>query len=423
MNKTVQQSADFIIDKTDYLAGFQYFNEILRFFPHAEGYVNATKNKFDYDFDYVFNYTDHLGNIRLSYSKDINTNALKVIEENHYYPFGLKHTGYNSDVMLYVLEVAPLLKGQPELFTRKLKPKQSVDLPGNNYKYNGKEYQDELSLNLYDYGNRNYDPAIGRFMNMDRFAEKYYKKTPYQYGGNNPIVFNDIKGDSILIFSKQDKTAIKYENGNLYSRDSKNKWVTYNGKNVKTDKNGNTTIGGFLGKTMKALDKIRNGGTGGNELITTLQNDTKYTRISESNGDNSSGGESGTVEWNQSNNSGGPDQNGNTYRDSYIGLAHELGHVIDGLDGTVDRTPFSPDGGTKSDIIAMHWENRVRGENNVPLRTSYGYDSNGKVIGQALNPNGTSNYFTQPATLQQQTGGASPTPVSSTSPIVIPFRY
>jgi RHS repeat-associated protein len=26
------------------------------------------------------------------------------------------------------------------------------------YKYNGKEYQDELGLNFYDYGARNYDP-------------------------------------------------------------------------------------------------------------------------------------------------------------------------------------------------------------------------------------------------------------------------
>ncbi|MBA4153590.1 MAG: hypothetical protein C0512_04490 [Flavobacterium sp.] len=74
-----------------------------------------------------------------------------------------------------------------------------------------------MGLNMYDYGNRNYDPALGRFMNMDKFSEKYYHLNSYQYGANNPILYNDIKGDSILIYSKQDKAHIKYDNGNLYS--------------------------------------------------------------------------------------------------------------------------------------------------------------------------------------------------------------
>ncbi|MNQ60222.1 hypothetical protein D3C85_744940 [compost metagenome] len=50
---------------------------------------------------------------------------------------------------------------------------------------------------MYDYGARNYDPAIGRFFNIDRFAEKYDENTPYHYGKNNPIFFIDIQGDSI----------------------------------------------------------------------------------------------------------------------------------------------------------------------------------------------------------------------------------
>ena len=63
------------------------------------------------------------------------------------------------------------------------------------YKYNGKEWQDELGLNFYDYGARNYDPAVGRFFNMDRFSEAFYPLSNYQYTSNNPIFFTDINGD------------------------------------------------------------------------------------------------------------------------------------------------------------------------------------------------------------------------------------
>lgn len=107
------------VTTTDYLGGFQYQNSVLQFFPTAEGYVNVTGSN---AFNYVYNYTDHLGNVRLSYQKEAN-GSLKVLEENNYYPFGLKHSGYNNTNLANV---------------------------NYKYKYNGKKLQDELSLNLYD---------------------------------------------------------------------------------------------------------------------------------------------------------------------------------------------------------------------------------------------------------------------------------
>jgi len=91
VKKTVRDGST--IKVVDYLDGFQYTGGILQFFPHAEGYVKATPVNRDntvYAFDYVYNYTDHLGNVRLSFTKDPLTHELKIMEENHYYPFGLR---------------------------------------------------------------------------------------------------------------------------------------------------------------------------------------------------------------------------------------------------------------------------------------------------------------------------------------------
>ncbi|WP_353151759.1 RHS repeat-associated core domain-containing protein [Flavobacterium sp.] len=63
-----------------------------------------------------------------------------------------------------------------------------------NYKYNGKELQEELGLNMYDYGARNYDPAIGRWMNIDPLAEMSRRFSPYTYCYDNPLVFVDYDG-------------------------------------------------------------------------------------------------------------------------------------------------------------------------------------------------------------------------------------
>ncbi len=168
-----------------YISGFQYRNDTvegdeLQFFPTAEGYVNVLGGT---QFNYVFNYTDHLGNIRVSYTYDQNDQQLKILEENHYYPFGLKHSNYNVDIVKY-------RKGNDGVSVI-LEPTERSEY---QYKYNGKELQTELGLDLYDYGARNYDPAIGRWMNIDPLAEQMRRHSPHNYAFNNPLRFIDPDG-------------------------------------------------------------------------------------------------------------------------------------------------------------------------------------------------------------------------------------
>jgi len=73
------------------------------------------------------------------------------------------------------------------------------ELSGNragrqDYLYNGKEWNEDLGLDWYDYGGRYYDPAIGRFTGIDPLAEVEPAWTPYRYAFNNPLIYIDPDG-------------------------------------------------------------------------------------------------------------------------------------------------------------------------------------------------------------------------------------
>jgi len=159
------------INTTDYVSGFQYENATLDFFTQAEGIVKANP---DNSFSYQYTLKDHLGNTRVL--MDAAGNALQL---NNYYAFGLS--------MGTIDYTGP---GKPYL-----------------YQYNGKEKQDFFRLGYYNYGARSYDPQIGRFTTIDRYAEKYQSMSSYQYAANNPALFIDVNGDSVWVTSsiKQDK--------------------------------------------------------------------------------------------------------------------------------------------------------------------------------------------------------------------------
>lgn len=162
--------------ETDYLDGFQYERQfskmstaqnaydsgyLLKFIPTSEGFYNFEKN------EYVYNLKDHLGNIRYSFTKG-KGGGINLLEESNYYPFGLKHEGYNGNSSLL------------------------GDYGTNyNYKYSGKELQE---TGMYDYGARMYMPDIGRWGVIDPVAEYDATLTPYRYAYNNPMRFIDPNG-------------------------------------------------------------------------------------------------------------------------------------------------------------------------------------------------------------------------------------
>jgi RHS repeat-associated protein len=64
----------------------------------------------------------------------------------------------------------------------------------NDYLYNA---GNELNSNSqwYETFFRGYDPALGKFLQVDPMADKYASATTYNYAFNNPVVMNDPMGD------------------------------------------------------------------------------------------------------------------------------------------------------------------------------------------------------------------------------------
>ncbi|GAA4276538.1 RHS repeat-associated core domain-containing protein [Aquimarina mytili] len=133
-----------------------------------EGYIEKESTSSGAErYRYIYQYADHLGNIRLSYSDKNNDGAVtqdEIIEESNYYPFGLKHKGYNS-----------MINGR-----------------SHQYKYNNTELEEGLGLNWYEMPLRSYDPTIARWNRQDPVI--HHGLSTYNAFDNNPIYYADPSG-------------------------------------------------------------------------------------------------------------------------------------------------------------------------------------------------------------------------------------
>jgi RHS repeat-associated protein len=140
--------------KTEYAGNKVYKNGTLSMILTEEGYITLSGTTPTYHY-YL---RDHQGNNRVVIDQ-----AGTVLQVNHYYPFG-------------------------GLFG------EGVQTSSQPYRYNGKELDRQLELDLYDYGARHYDATLGRWLTVDPLAEKYYGISPYAYCANNPVNMIDPNG-------------------------------------------------------------------------------------------------------------------------------------------------------------------------------------------------------------------------------------
>ena len=133
---------------------------------------NAGTSSTAFDWRYEYAIRDHLGNTRLMFTdKDgdgtIEQGAGEILQENHYYPFGMRMDGrWQND----------------------------ASVADNAYQYNGKELNEDFGLDWLDYGARWYDPAVGRWGAVDPLAGDYESWSPFNYVLGNPIGLVDPDG-------------------------------------------------------------------------------------------------------------------------------------------------------------------------------------------------------------------------------------
>ena len=147
-----------------YISGVEYEDNALAAIYHEEGRI--TPNGSDYQYEY--NLTDHLGNVRASFS-DVNEDgaiqqATELLQEQTYYPFGLQMSGL-----------------------------QTVQVGNENlYQFQGQELQKELGWSQFKW--RNADPTIGRFFNIDLISEDYYYNSTYAFSENKVVSHRELEG-------------------------------------------------------------------------------------------------------------------------------------------------------------------------------------------------------------------------------------
>jgi len=115
-----------------------------------------------------------------------------IVQENHYYPFGLELSGINKE-----------------------------NKPEHKFTFQGQEEQKEFGLNWSSFKWRNADVAIGRFHSVDPLAEDYLYNSVYAFSENK--VTNHVELEGLESVSA---TALNYAQMGLNAWDRAVNWFT-----------------------------------------------------------------------------------------------------------------------------------------------------------------------------------------------------
>jgi RHS repeat-associated protein len=278
----------------------------------------------------------------------------EVLEEDHYYPFGL---------------------------TVQLDQNTSVQTK-QPYKLTGKELEKTFDLNYYDFGARMQDMTIGRWWGVDPFAEKHYSMSPYVYVGNNPIKFVDLDGrDYGVHFSDKTVTisATYYTNSSSVGDAQQSA--------TRINQQGNKyvyTVG--EGENMKTYDVVFD------VKVVNVEDDPDYKGrssismaiIKDNSGEANMYLVVGENEISKDRNGQTDDGNKIRVRKSREGTetgAHEIGHTLGMVHGSKGLLTKSPDKGKERKDTDLK-TNDIQEEISFPLKgkVNYEYDDNHQKI-------------------------------------------
>ena len=199
----------------------------------------------------------------------------------------------------------------------------------------------------------------------------------YVYCGNNPINNVDLRGDSITTVinstvTNPDGTTRIQSDSYYYGQDA-------NGNYGFIGSNGQIYSGSdtYVNSLTTALNDLRSGGDVGKSLVGDLVSSTKTVQIAQGR-DNKADPNGTYIKWSPNSTTGGMNEKGTEARPAYIGLGHEMAHIQDTWNGTIDNSTWVTVGGVSipnAEKYSTHVENQLRAENGIPLRTHYGIDA------------------------------------------------